>query len=575
MAERSITLEFDLKQKGSAEDDLRKTKDEAKETAKALDQVAASAKKANEELLKMRNAQAGGGSTVGGGGVKTPVGSAAGGGSAAAKGGSHGAGGISTGHSTPGLKLPTGAGGIGGGPSGAGAAAARGAAGAAAGGTGTGAALAATRMAAAGPVGAIAAAVYVAYNKLVDAAEKAAKALEITGDKAMTESQKRRALFEEFVPGGEKLVRFGDAITGVTSALKENERALQRQQTITQHIANLRQRSSTGAAEVAGAEGTAVGMRFNKLGAWQGGSFDRSTAEGQIGSADYARRQGAADSVTRAKQERDAAGFAANSQAGREAEARARLKQAEAEEMAASRDLAKRQAAENGTPDKAGKRDKAGVDEAAKRLQDRAQNTLNAQKQLQTEIERSKEKQVTLAEKESAIRKAQIEQSKAELEILKSKEARMSEMQKNVGGMNTGQFEMAKGAAAFIKANGIENASSEVIDLARSVAPKMVDKMAEDRGAGRAQELAALGIDDYQSDFKAGSDSLKEVRAKVDSVEASIRVDVQLDAEKLAQKTAEVLGASLASLIESIKAEMLSELAKVRGEQTARNNANY
>lgn len=409
-----------------------------------------------------------------------------------------------------------------------------------------------------------AAAAAAAYVIAAKASEQAAKTINTLSNASLTNAQKMEKLAEQFIPLYSSFKSLYDAIKGTTEALRLNQERLENAAVGQKTRSEEFKAKQSVASEVAGYEARGRAADRFQLGPTQ--TFDRGTVSGAQKTEDEARRAAARDAATNAR--RDAAVARSSFDEGRN-----RVAEDDRRIAAATKrrdDLAARLRKLN-EDERGGTRRKAEKDEVLKQMGVASSEIGDAEKQKQTDLNTLKERGAQWAEKESQARKANINVMQEELNILRAKEQRMAAAQTALGGLNKGEYEMAKQIAKQVKEGGIENATPEMVEWASKVAPKMIEKMKEKFGAGRAQELANLGIDDYKDDY-AGGDTLDQVRAKVDKVQADVKLTINMDTKAMALDLVNLLRPILKDWMKSVEVEMENERRKVREGQQQRNN---
>lgn len=408
---------------------------------------------------------------------------------------------------------------------------------------------------AAGPA-TIALGVFVAAT---EALGKFADAVNIGQNASLTAAQQQTALAEEFIPGVANLRKFSEAMNGTTETLRRNKEIFA-SASLNQHLyERVRTEERANRRELDTAKSREYGLNAISIDKYQGGKFDRSTLQGEQGYAEYGQRLEARDREVKAKQELIAANQDAMKQKNRVSDAKKAEQAAQFQRDQDQKKVDELKKYENTF----GRRRKAELDTAFNKLELSNQNLIDRRKAVEEEVTKSKEKQTTALEKQRDLQQALIEKQKVELSILEQKEQRMAEGQTRLGEMNLGQYEQSKQAALYIKEHGIENATPELIDAARQVAPGMIRKQAENFGEGRAKELAGLGIPDYERDYKDGS-NLRDVRARIDEVKADVRITMQINERELAKQFTDLIAQNFRELISVMKTTIEAEVKQQR-----------
>ncbi len=459
-----------------------------------------------------------------------------------------------------------------------------------------------------------------AFATLGAAASTAAKGINTLGDETMTAGQRTRA-FRESLPLIGNIFRgfreLNQAMTGFADTMRRiGDRA--------DDMMTLRQAQAVGALQLGGAQ-REVDTASARAAAARipydvERRFDRGTFTGRVAAAEQRMTEPARDERVRAQREavataQDATIQETRTKAAREDVRRAglALNAAEKEQLKAIRAQERGGAGQTTGPPVAprssfsrfflgtlgflgdrGARDTLNVQNAMAARggagvqpgedlgvqRNRADTALTqANRDLAAAQTAAVREEAALVEKANAakragagFRQAELNVQKAQLEVLRSQEERMSSQQRRLGAMTAGEYERAKAAAMYIKEFGTAGATREILDQARLVAPEHLGNIEEKAGAGRAQEFARAGFDDYQS---TRGKILEEVRKQVDAIPANIKVQVQLNEEKLAQDIAKIL----MDAVKVLKADLDKEAAGIarenvlnRNQQRERNN---
>lgn len=205
-----------------------------------------------------------------------------------------------------------------------------------------------------------------------------------------------------------------------------------------------------------------------------------------------------------------------------------------------------------------GSRQKAERQEAGAAAQLALNNFLLNEQRIVEQNNRLKAAGVTAAEKESAVRKANIAVMQAELSILQQKEQRLTGEAAALGQMNRVERMLAADAALAIKQGGLESVTPEQRELARRVAPGFVRKEEEKLGLSTAEgrRLREAGIHD--------GGNLDLVRQEIQKVQTQVQIAISLDEQALATKIAEALERAVGVLVKSIRAEFNAKLERMR-----------
>lgn len=397
-----------------------------------------------------------------------------------------------------------------------------------------------------------------AFGAVTLAADKAASAIEVMNNGAMTAAQKQDQ-FTKMMPGGETYIKLRDAIAGVTESMRLLALEHQNLSLAQANAQEKKMREVAGQAEVDRAAnlGTAynrarVPDTLNKL---AGG---RGTYAGQLAYEEAAARFGPQAALSRAEEEAKAARKDYGASGARRVDLEAnRVRLIDRMDKARA---AEEQAVKNGNAFGANAGDNKVARTAAGLNALRAeQEVLNNEARIEAEINRQKDLGVTLAQKESAARQAQNGMLKAELQLLQQKEQRQSGAAQALGSMNPAQRAMAVQAVKMAQQVGdVGMLPPSLRGLAQQVAPGMMGKLTEKSGENSKEfkELQGLGAVD--------KGSLDETRREVAKTQTQVEVNVNLDTEAMAKKIAEALGKSLDALVKSIDAKAQASGEKMR-----------
>lgn len=414
--------------------------------------------------------------------------------------------------------------------------------------------------------------------------DKAAEALEIAAKSTFSESRKQRELAESVfdVTGiGSKVRRFNEA--ALADPIRgENERSFAINSAGIEARMELEKRSAgqsfdrnrlAAASQAVDANGRVI-FRGGDRSTFQGGiayeNAQRRNLAANVG-VDADRRLGAASAIDRAQGERlgiagqglDAAVRARDKAAARIEELR-RLEGVSGEEWAASKGRSGRGVralmgldATFGGGNARAAIQKSDLDTAIKAKQTADLNVQAALAKFEDESLRKQKTKVELIEAESQKRKAVVEAGKAELDVLKAQEARLAQQNVSLGGQNKGQRMSGLAAARFLKQNGLDMATPEIVAAAEGFAPDFVRKQKEQFAegtdevrAGKAEGFLEQGV-------------LNDVRAKLDKVQADVQVQIGLDEKVLAKAMAEQMGEVFARFAGTFMTEFKAKIAAV------------
>jgi hypothetical protein len=388
-----------------------------------------------------------------------------------------------------------------------------------------------------------------AYMALAEVAGKVGQAMNVLNNSSLTTAQQFEKLSDEYMPGAKALRTFVEAVNGTTEGLRRAQLRFEYQHAMQAAQAENRARVAQEQRGVDSARAqimaTTGGVQYRK---YEGQRFDRSTYGGEVGYGEYQRRLEAADAVTHAQRQRAAAGSTVLMRANDVRAAHIKLQLAQEHRDAAYKEYQGVRQKEN-----MGYRDKLGMDRAVKGMQLAQQDVLARVADEEKAINALKDAQNDKVQKQGELQARLVEQKKMELSIEDAKLNRMEQATRRAGSMNAGQYQNAKAAALAVQRFGLDNATPQMIDMARSLAPGMVGKLEEARGAGRAQELQRLGLGDFQ-DFKNGN-NLQDQRIKVDQIRADVRVTIDLNEKTLAQELTKGLKDVLEDLVKNLKVQ--------------------
>lgn len=417
--------------------------------------------------------------------------------------------------------------------------------------------------------------------------QKAGAAADILGNSLTTNAQKNEALKESLIPLYASFKKFAEAVDGTTDRIRVAGVQLQR-------------------ALVDLAAGAAANRQFRQNDATFGepyrallraaraqgglpaaGEYDRSTALGQraseealpVRAAEDARRRArlAAEGVREEQFARSAAmKDAVKAQAGGLLDAAGTLRRLKGlvdnENGGGGRNQAEKLVADvSGLNAAAGRRNKAGIAEAAAAA---VQNTDRAKVLNETaleQIQRRQESVVKLANAERDARQANIGVLQAELAVLEQKEQRMAGFARQLGKLSEGEFQAAQvyldEVLAAEKAGTLRDLPAHFFDAAAQIAPEYAQKQQEKVGAerGREQGKRYAGIDDsLVQDYTKGT--LAQARLAVDAKRIDVRVEVDLDAVKTAEAIVERIKPVMAEYAAALKisVRLTNEAAEIK-----------
>jgi hypothetical protein len=383
------------------------------------------------------------------------------------------------------------------------------------------------------------------------------------GNDSLSNAQKARAFGAALIPGFKAMVSFAEAIDGTTEALRKSALAYEVNLKSVEAVAHAFTQMSQADTRRFGYEGQR--RAANQFFVPQN-FFDKRTVGGEQASEDEEKRYEAREALARATMDARAKQFQeesskglVNQSVGRAEAAQKRMINLKKEEE----DL--RRAEERGL------RLKSDINENLNQQDLTNREIIASKKQYQEEILRMEQMGISTAQAEATVREKVIQQHKTELDILKAKEQRMAEGQRRLGLMNKGQYELAKQMALNVKRIGVENATPEMIELARTVAPRMIDKMGENFGAERARELSNKGIDDFAIDYGQG-ETLETIRKQINEIKAQVNVEIRLNEQILAAEIVKKTDQTFARFFESVTGLIKDELNQIRIGQRMRQN---
>jgi hypothetical protein len=408
----------------------------------------------------------------------------------------------------------------------------------------------------------------------------------ILGNASLTAAQKSRALAESLpLVGGwfESLHKLADSLTGTTEKMRANAASLQIDLVKISAAATAEQKTRAGRTEVEETGRRATALAHFTPAPFR--TFDRSTFQGEIARQEYMSVLPAKDTrdqmavevemakknAEAARQRRDdlgkraAAAAAEQERAAAEAQ-RVRRKQGLPEpgqqprQESATREIIRRglgyvQMAGEGTVGYFGRqtvtsRQKGNIDTAATEAKRAEAQAAALQKAHEEAILEAKQKGIEADRKSSELRKANVEIAKAELAVLEAKEQRLASQSTRIGGMNKADRMIGLQAATYIKEQGIQAATPQMIQAAEQFAPDYIRKIKE--AFGRTTE-------EYQAGVERGlleEGVLEEVRKQVDrKVQANVRMELVIDTKQLAIDIAATVQETFRELIKNIKLE--------------------
>jgi hypothetical protein len=146
---------------------------------------------------------------------------------------------------------------------------------------------------------------------------------------------------------------------------------------------------------------------------------------------------------------------------------------------------------------------------------------------LNRDIEKSRGEIVKL---DTLSKEAKIDVMRGRLNITEQRESIATTQAQSVGSLNPYEFAQSRQAALLLKQNGIGAVPPDLVPLAARVAPQMVRKLQEGRGAAWNQQLMNDGFSEYE-------DLLPEIRKKRDD-ESNKLIDAIRDLKRESAKTA-------------------------------------
>jgi hypothetical protein len=465
-------------------------------------------------------------------------------------------------------------------------------------------------------VGAAAAAFTASYQATTSALGKAATAMDILGNSTTTAAQKQDALFANFVPMGDTILRFRDAVMGVTDSLRRTEighqdRMLQQSRgSYLESVVNREQAQATTHGHYAQA--------YARAEVPAAPNADRSTFQGDIQYSQQARLFPLQGNLARAQAESDAA------KADVEA-SRSRLEQLKSDAAAAStkqdnaiikmmeerdKENGPRAGATRGATGRpsswytmgiaglavganltglgkipgvnkaigglASLSDEAWRDKPARAAANVAgveatAAVLQAEKLVQEEIVRLKERGLSAAEKESAVRKASIAIDRAQLGFLQEKEQRLGSQAVRLAGMGPAGRAVGSAYARMMqnmKPEAIANLPSSIIGQAQYYAPEFVRKRLEQAG----EKLGGFVAEDKRRGILEMG-KLSDVREEIGKKAMAVEVKLNFDRAELNRQIVEAVREALAGLVASIKAETAAQVwGQFEGRQINQNH---
>lgn len=400
--------------------------------------------------------------------------------------------------------------------------------------------------------------------------DRASKGMEILSDSYQTNAQKMRGLISEFVPLGDKLIRFGDAIDGTADKINRQREKMEITKAQDEASFSYRGKMSSARLEQTGYQAQYAAHKRYGIGGYL--AHDRSTLAGERAGQRQDATIGSQDDLTRAVRESAAAKAVSRAAQNQVAEANRRVAEQRARVSAAEDAMGK-----NNKLEKGGSRDKAGRDKAAREVENERARLSRELATRESAVAAAKEKGLAAIQAEGQARAASVNLAKAELAVLEQQEQRMRSQAQSVGAMSQGERLSAVNALKAYQDNGGE-APPEIEALVARIAPDLVRKNQENRGAAflEGDVKNALGdkgfADALGGDFGKGN-TLKEVMGKVDAAKADIRVTIDLDTAGTAKQLAELLKPTLENLTASFTIEIQNIEKRIKAGNVIRNNA--
>ncbi len=423
-------------------------------------------------------------------------------------------------------------------------------------------------MGAAGPHAAVALAGMMAVGHVMD---KLAKAGEVLQNSFLTNAQKARGLTAELIPFGDKIIKLGDAIDGVADKLARRE--MQGQFFMAKEdVTGRRMQEEYGLRnQVAEANARVQGTQRFRYGAFPG--FDRSTAGGRIAEQEYLLMQGAGDAVVNAKRDLFTAGAARGQQQRNVDAARSRM-----QGFLSSRDDALGRLSGFERIESQGVRKKAEIDDAARTANERNAQAIKAQRDYEAELLKLNELKTKEIEAQSRLNQANLEKMRAQVELLRQREARMSAAQTSIGAMNQGEFLNSANALRLVQQFGIENLPPEIQAQAARLAPGFVQARQETFGGQRINQISDLLGPGFAEILKADpglENRLAQSRQELNKVQADVRVNLNLDSEQVAKALAAVVSPMVAEVFRQMKLELEMTVRNLQTGRRIASNQNY
>lgn len=211
--------------------------------------------------------------------------------------------------------------------------------------------------------------------------------------------------------------------------------------------------------------------------------------------------------------------------------------------------------------DPAAERNKVGREVAGKQEQEALNAVLLNRQQIQQAITQQQEASVSVAQKESDVRKADLAIAKSKLEVLKQQIQTISAQATRVGGMSEIDKSLGLAAARHVKRHGLRATPMEMRQRAAQFAPEWLQKEQERAGLEDPATKAAKA----EGFFQEGDAVKKAIEAQ--KIQTEVQVKISLDEAALSDRIVAALARSFEKLVANIKSEFNARLAHMEAGQ--------
>ena len=326
-----------------------------------------------------------------------------------------------------------------------------------------------------------------AFGKALD---KASKAMEILGGVTTTGAQKVEQLVKTFVPLGDTLIKFRDAVTGVTASIQAAQLTISQAMAFASAVHGAEMTQAPARRAAAGARNQAAALRGVAAGVQAPALINRSTFQGDIAYHEQQSLLPLQDVARKSAAEAAAARQSYHGSLAEEAVLRRRVGFHRSELARHTAEHAAIVHRENTNP--AGGTDKAAKVEAALNMEREAQAVLQKSAELEAAITRSKELGLKATQAEAQASRDNLGVRKQHLSNLQAKEGRLMSQAERSGSLTHMEGWMGLHAARLIKKHGLGRASPEMIEAASRLAPDFIRKERQKWGPTRDFHRAAV-----------------------------------------------------------------------------------